>query len=85
MESLYAQPKAQSDFMIKITYLGFSQGVIVETIVSTYNSDGQANAAPMGVTINSPQQVVLRIYTSSLTYKNLQSNKTGVVNVVHDP
>jgi len=71
--------------MIKITYLGFSQGVIVETIVSTYNSDGQANAAPMGVTINSPQQVVLRIYTSSLTYKNLQSNKTGVVNVVHDP
>ncbi len=71
--------------MIKITYLGFSQGVIVETIVSTYNSDGQANAAPMGVTINRPQQVVLRIYTSSLTYKNLQLNKTGVVNVVHDP
>jgi hypothetical protein len=71
--------------MTNITDLGFSEGVIVETIVSTYNADGQANAAPMGATMTSPQHIVLRIYTSSLTYKNLQSRKCGVVNVTSDP
>jgi len=71
--------------MTKITDLGFSQGLIVETVVSTYNLDGEANAAPMGVTMENPQRVVLRIYTSSLTYKNLQSKKMGVVNVTYDP
>ena len=70
--------------MTGITDLGFSEGVIVETIVTTYNVDGQANAAPMGVTMENPQRVVLRIYTSSLTYKNLQSKRCGVVNVTCD-
>jgi len=71
--------------MTNIADLGFSEGVIVETIVSTYNADGQANAAPMGVTMESLQRAVLRIYVSSLTYKNLQSKKSGVVNVTYDP
>ena len=71
--------------MTNNTDLGFSEGVIVETIVSTYDADGQANAAPMGATMNSSQQIVLRIYNSSLTYKNLQSRKCGVVNVTSDP
>ena len=70
--------------MVKIEELGFSEGVIVETIVTTYNMDGQANAAPMGATMTSPQRVCLKIYTSSLTYKNLQSKKCGVVNVTSD-
>jgi hypothetical protein len=70
--------------MTGITDLGFSEGVIVETIVTTYNVDGQANAAPMGVTMENPQRVVLRIYTSSLTYKNFQSKRCGVVNVTCD-
>ena len=71
--------------MTNIADLGFSEGVIVETIVSTYNADGQANAAPMGAIMTSPQRIVLRIYTSSLTYKNLQSKKCGVVNITSDP
>jgi hypothetical protein len=71
--------------MTGLTDLGFSEGVIVETIVTTYNVDGQTTAAPMGVTMENPQRLVLRIYTSSLTYKNLQSKKCGVVNVTYDP
>jgi hypothetical protein len=71
--------------MTGITDLGFSEGIIVETIVSTYNADGQANAAPMGVTMENPQRVVLRIYSSSLTYKNLQEKKSCVINVTYDP
>jgi hypothetical protein len=71
--------------MTKLSELGFSEGVIVETAVSTYNVDGQANAAPMGATMISPERVAFRIYTSSSTYKNLQSKKCGVVNVTSDP
>jgi hypothetical protein len=71
--------------MTTLTDLGFSKGVIVETVVSTYNVDGQPNAAPMGATMESPQRIVLRIYTSSLTYKNLQSKRCAVVNVTSDP
>jgi len=38
----------------------------------------------MGVTMENLQRVVLRVYTSSLTYKNLNSKKSGVVNVTCD-
>ena len=71
--------------MTKITDLGFSEGAIVETIVSTYNADGQANAAPMGAITKSPQRIAIRIYTSSLTYKNLQSKRCAVLNLTSDP
>ena len=71
--------------MTSIADLGFSNRIIVETIVSTYNADGQANAAPMGVIMTSPQHIVLRIYVSSLTYKNLQSKRCAVINVTSDP
>jgi hypothetical protein len=71
--------------MTTLADLGFSKGAIVETVVSTYNADGQPNAAPMGVTMESPQRLTLRIYTSSLTYENLKSNRCAVVNVTSDP
>jgi hypothetical protein len=73
------------DFMTKLTDLGFSKGVIVETVFSTYNVDGQANAAPMGAIMENPQRIILRIYTSSSTYKNLQFKRCAVVNVTSDP
>jgi hypothetical protein len=71
--------------MTTLTDLGFSKGAIVETVVSTYNTDGRSNAAPMGTTMESPQRLAFRIYTSSLTYKNLQSKRCAVVNVTSDP
>ncbi|MBN1358372.1 DUF447 family protein [Candidatus Bathyarchaeota archaeon] len=70
--------------MTGITDLGFAFGVIAETIVTTYNVNGQANAAPMGVTMENLQRLVLRIYASSQTYKNLKSKRCGVVNVTYD-
>ena len=71
--------------MNNLTELGFSKGIIVETIVTTYNMDGQPNAAPMGATMTKPRRIILRIYTSSLTYKNLQSKRCAVINVTTDP
>jgi hypothetical protein len=70
--------------MTTLTDLGFSKGAIVETVVSTYNADGQPNAAPMGVTMESLQRLAFRIYTSALTYKNLQAKRCAVVNVTSD-
>jgi hypothetical protein len=71
--------------MTELTDLGFSKGVIVETIICTYNADGQPNAAPMGAVMKSLQRIALRIYTSALTYANLQAKRCAVVNITSDP
>jgi len=71
--------------MNNLTSLGFLKNVIVETIVSTYNANGQPNAAPMGVKTEDATHVVIRPYTSTLTYKNLQSKKCAVINVTSNP
>jgi hypothetical protein len=71
--------------MTEIPDVGFSKGVILETVVSTYGLDGQPNAAPMGATMEQVQRMVFRIYTSSLTYKNLQAKRCAVVNLTSDP
>ncbi len=65
--------------------LGFSKGIITETIVSTYNVEGQPTAAPMGVTMENTQHITIRPFTSTLTYKNLQLKKCAVINVTEDP
>jgi hypothetical protein len=65
--------------------LGFHKGSIGETIVSTYDADGQPNAAPMGVVIESNERLLIRPYISSLTYRNLQAKRCAVVNVTSNP
>jgi hypothetical protein len=73
------------DLTEKLADLGFSKGVITETIVSTYNMDGQPNAAPMGVTMENAQRIAIRPYTSTLTYMNLQLKRCAVINVTANP
>jgi len=73
------------DCVITLDDLGFLKGSIGETIVSTYDVDGQPNAAPMGVVIESNERLRIRPYLSSLTYKNLQTKKCAVVNVTSNP
>jgi hypothetical protein len=73
------------DCMTNLDDLGFLKDAIGETIVSTYNVDGQPNAAPMGVVIESNERLRIRPYLSSLTYKNLQTKKCAVVNVTSNP
>jgi hypothetical protein len=70
--------------MVKLTDLGFSKGVIFETVLSTYNDKGEPNAAPMGVIMKNERCVLIRVYNSSLTYQNLLSKKSAVVNVTSD-
>lgn len=71
--------------MKNLADLGFSKGAIMEIIVSTYNANGQPNAAPMGVKTEDMHHIVIRPYTSSLTYRNLQLKKCAVINVTSNP
>jgi hypothetical protein len=65
--------------------LGFSEKVIVETIVSTYDIDGRPNAAPMGVEAQDMQHVFVRPYLPSSTYRNLHLKKCAVINITSNP
>ncbi len=71
--------------MAKLYDLGFLKGTIGETIVSTYDADGQPTAAPMGIVMENNEQVIIRPFISSLTYKNIQTKKCAVVNVTSNP
>lgn len=71
--------------MTNLYDLGFLKDTIGETIVSTYSADGQPTAAPMGVVMKSNEQVIIRPFISSLTYKNIQTKKCAVVNVTSNP
>ena len=67
--------------MAKLTDLGFSKDAIFETVLSTYNPDGTADAAPMGVTMIDQQTISLNLYNSSQTSRNLKANKCAVINL----
>ena len=71
--------------MTNLYDLGFLKDTIGETIVSTYDADGQPNAAPMGVVIESDERLLIRPYISSLTYRNLQAKRCAVVNLTSNP
>jgi hypothetical protein len=67
--------------LINLTDLGFIKGIIGETIVSTFDLNGQPNAAPMGILIENDEQLKIKPYRTSLTYKNLQTKRCAVVNL----
>ncbi len=71
--------------MDKLADFGFLKSVITETIVTTYNQDGLPNAAPMGAIMKNEKHILVRPYTSSVTYRNLQSKKCAVINITSNP
>jgi hypothetical protein len=69
----------------KLSDLGFSTGMICETIVSTYNPDGTPNAAPMGAIMqDDEQQLIINIFNNSNTHQNLQATKCAVINLTNN-
>jgi hypothetical protein len=65
----------------KLTDLGFSKGIIAETIVSTYNMDGKPNAAPMGAIMEDEQYLIINLFNSSSTCSNIKANRCAVLNL----
>jgi len=59
--------------------------VILEGILTTVNTDGTANIAPMGPLVDEQiTQLVLRPYKTSRTYQNLKRTGQGVLHVTDD-
>ena len=59
--------------------------MILEGIVTTLNSDGTVNVAPMGPEVDeSLTRLVLKPYQTSTTYGNLQRAGQGVFHVTDD-
>jgi hypothetical protein len=57
--------------------------VILEGIVTTVNSEGQVNIAPMGPLVESSMEAfVLRPFQTSQSFRNLQISGHGVLHVV---
>ncbi|MGB4781831.1 DUF447 domain-containing protein [Candidatus Methylomirabilis sp.] len=54
--------------------------MIIESIVTTLNEEGEANFAPMGATIREGE-LLIRPYKDSVTYRNLVATGTAVVNL----
>jgi hypothetical protein len=69
--------------MAKLTDLGFSKGIIFETIVSSFSDDGTPNAAPMGITMENNGNLTLEVFNTSLTSHNVQENKCAVINLTN--
>ncbi len=67
--------------MAKLSDLGFQKAAIAETIVSTYNSDGSPNAAPMGATLKNQKQLTIDLFNSSATLANVKSSRCAVINL----
>ena len=65
----------------KLTDLGFSKGIIAETIVSTYNMDGKPNAASMGAIMEDEQYLIINLFNSSSTCSNIKANRCAVLNL----
>lgn len=59
--------------------------MILEGIVTTINPDGGLNVSPMGPVVDeSVEQLVLRPFRTSTTYKNLKRLEQGVFHVTDD-
>lgn len=70
---------------IDLTKIGMFKGQQYETIISTSNSDGTLNAAPIGILCRGKNKVMCRIFKGSHTLENIISNKEFIVNITQDP
>jgi len=65
--------------------LGLAKDHVYETILSTYDPDGKSTAAPMGMIPKSSRRFIIRIFKGTLTFKNMQRLRCGVVNLTSNP
>jgi len=69
----------------QLSLLGFVVGDVVETIVTTQSSNEVPNAAPMGVWIDTGDELTLHPYEGTTTAENIEHTGLAVINVTHNP
>src|SRR5712692_7766399 len=57
--------------------------MIIETMITTLDREGRANFAPMGV-VWGEEEIVVKPYRETTTYRNLLETGEAVVNLVDD-
>lgn len=70
---------------IDLTDIGMFKGQQYETIISTTDSKGNFNAAPIGILCGGKNKVMCRIFKGSHTLENIISQKEFVVNITQNP
>ena len=70
---------------IDLSLIGMEKGKQYETIITTKNSDGLQNAAPIGVICSDKDRVLCRIFKGSHTLDNICSQREFTVNITHNP
>lgn len=70
---------------IDLTKIGMEKGRQYETIISTIDSKGNLNAAPIGVLCRGKNSVMCRIFKGSHTLENIISQKEFTVNITENP
>lgn len=70
---------------ISMKGLPLEKGIIYETIVSTFDEKGKPNAAPMGISIDSNGDLILRAFFQTDTYQNMHQSKICVINFTCNP
>jgi hypothetical protein len=68
-----------------LTDLGFQEGSIVETILTTHNMDETLNAAPMGISKKNSCVLEFKPFKSSTTYKNIKQGSAVCLNITSNP
>ena len=70
---------------IDLSLIGMEKGRQYETIITTQNSDGVKNAAPIGVLCSGSDIILNRIFKGSHTLENITAQREFVVNLCHSP
>ena len=65
--------------------LNMFKGQLYETIVTTQNSKGEANAAPIGVICKDSNHIVIHLDNCLHTHQNILENGELIVNITKDP
>jgi hypothetical protein len=68
-----------------LSKLGLKPNCIVETVVSTYSSDGSPTAAPMGIIFTSRGRAIIKPFKATQTYRNIRNRQQCTVNLTTNP
>ena len=82
---MYYVCMSELDIEKSLDNLGFIVDNIVEIILTSQNSLGATNAAPMGVKRTGPLTAELEPFNSSTSYRNLLEHSRICLNVTSDP
>jgi len=64
--------------------IGFTDGLLIETICSTENSDGSIHSAPIGVRRSGDLLFIDKLFKDTTTFENLVERKHALINLLDD-